>query len=143
MPETSTPPAHRPFEPPGPTAVDRSGAFALDPQAVEQLRQLDPGGANRLILRVVEAYRGSAEKLVPQLHDAMARGDLAGVRRVAHTLKSSSANVGASQLAQLCASVETMVRTGETAGLDEAVHAMCAEVDRAVAALGQLQEVRA
>ena len=28
--------------------------------------------------RVVEAYRGSAEKLVPQLHEAMARGDLAG-----------------------------------------------------------------
>jgi HPt (histidine-containing phosphotransfer) domain-containing protein len=143
MPDTSTTPAHRPIEPPGLRAAAAAGACALDPQAVEQLRQLDPSGANRLIARVVDAYRGSAEKLVPQLRDAMARGDHAGVRLVAHTLKSSSQNVGASQLALLCASVEAMVRTGETTGLEEAVRALCVEVDRAVAALGQLQEVRA
>jgi HPt (histidine-containing phosphotransfer) domain-containing protein len=115
----------------------------LDLQAVEQLRQLDPRGANRLIARVVEAYRGSADKLLPQIRDAVARGDHAGVRLVAHTLKSSSENVGARQLAQLCSAVEAMARSGQVVGLEASVDALCAEVERAVEALGQLEEARA
>lgn len=141
MQDTSTKTAAPPREPNAPPAAAATGV--LDLQAVEQLRQLDPRGANRLIARVVEAYRGSADKLVPQIRDAVARGDHAGVRLVAHTLKSSSQNVGARQLAQLCAAVEAMARSGQVVGLEASVDALCAEVERAVEALGQLEEARA
>jgi HPt (histidine-containing phosphotransfer) domain-containing protein len=125
-----------------PTTGAAAASGVLDPQAVDQLRRLDPSGSNRLIERIVEAYRGSADKLVPQLRESLARGDHAAVRMVAHTLKSSSQNIGASRLAQLCAAVEAMVRTDQVDGLDTAVTALCAEVDRAVEALGGLREVR-
>jgi hypothetical protein len=46
-------------------------------------------------------------------------------------------------LSALCAAVETMVRTGEVSGLDPAVEALSLELRRALAALGQLPEVRA
>ena len=49
----------------------------------------------------LDEFRGGIEK-----------GDLALLRRVAHTLKSSSANLGARRFAQFCAEVETAARLG-------------------------------
>ena len=44
--------------------------------------------------------------------------DLTVIRHISHTLKSSSASLGALQLAERCAEIETMARTGQTDGLD-------------------------
>jgi HPt (histidine-containing phosphotransfer) domain-containing protein len=101
------------FVVPNPQAVSspaRSPALTLDVEALDRLRELDPQGASRLLQRVVAAYVGSADRLLSQLDQAERAGDAAGIRMVAHTLKSSSASVGASQLAQVCAEVEALVR---------------------------------
>jgi HPt (histidine-containing phosphotransfer) domain-containing protein len=136
-----TPPASAGL--PAPAATHAAARPVLDAEALARLRELDPTGSTRLVGRVVEAYRTSAGRLEPQMREALARGDHAGVRHAAHTLKSASANVGALQLSALCAAVETMVRSGEVAGLDPAVEALGLELARALAALGQLPEVRA
>jgi len=44
---------------------------------------------------------------------AVEKGDGESLRRAAHTLKSSSANVGATGLPELCRKVEEMARAGE------------------------------
>jgi len=82
----------------------------LDAEALQRLRELDPSGSGQLLERVLRAFEGSIGRLLPQLQRARSRGDMQGVRHVAHTLKSSSASVGALRLSALCASVEAAVR---------------------------------
>ena len=92
-------------------------AAVIDVDALRRLAELDPTGANRLLQRVFQAFESSAQRLLPQVHTALASGDLAGVRHVAHTLKSSSASIGAIKLSRLCAEIESMVRLETVDGL--------------------------
>jgi HPt (histidine-containing phosphotransfer) domain-containing protein len=102
----------------------------LDAQALERLRELDPTGQNRLLDRVFGAFEASLARLVPQLDAARGAADWQVVRHVAHTLKSSSASIGALELSRLCAEVETLVRQAEVQGIGERLDAMSAEVAR-------------
>ena len=82
----------------------------LDPHALARLADLDPTGKNRLLERVLVAFRTSVARLRPQAEVARASGDSAALRLVVHTLKSSSASIGALRLSQLCARIETAIR---------------------------------
>ncbi len=105
-------------------APDRS-ASCLDDAALQRLRDLDPSGSNQLLPRVINAFIKSLDKLLPDLQRAREAGmDLAAIRHVAHTLKSSSASLGALQLSTLCAEIESMARNGQTEGLDKLIDAM-------------------
>jgi HPt (histidine-containing phosphotransfer) domain-containing protein len=110
-------------------------ATTLDPAALQRLHDLDPSGASRLVERVFVAFEDSIRRLRPQLLDALARGDANGLRHVAHTLKSSSASIGAIKLSQLCAEMESMTRDGQTDGMADRTHELCAEIDAVLAAL--------
>ena len=122
----------------GPGASNHGEVATLDAQALAGLRELDPTGANRLLERVVKAYQDSLDRLVPQLLEARSKSDATGLRHVAHTLKSSSASIGALHLSSLCAALETAVRNGASEGLDAGVDALCSEVQRVRPALEQL-----
>ena len=82
----------------------------LDAEALERLRELDPQGANGLLPRVLRAFDTSLGRLLGQLEEARARSDPAAMRHVAHTLKSSSASVGALELSRICADIERRLR---------------------------------
>ncbi|MEX8519152.1 MAG: response regulator [Leptothrix sp. (in: b-proteobacteria)] len=103
---------------PGAAAVEPAASTTaadepvLDPVALERLRELDPSGQNRLVERVLKAFETSIERLGPQLDDGLHTRDPAAVRHVVHTLKSSSASVGALPLSQLCSDVELQIRAG-------------------------------
>ena len=100
----------------------------LDAQALQRLRELDPTGNNRLLERVVLAFETSTGRLLPQLDEASASGDLDGVRHVAHTLKSSSASIGALKLSALCADIEGMIRNNDVQALGPRVAALRTEI---------------
>ena len=110
-------------------------ARVLDAQALANLAQLDPTGASKLLPRVLTAYRGSLARLLPQLAVARSPVDAGTLKLVAHTLKSSSASVGALDLSALCGAAELALRENrlddlpcildelmvEAAGIDAAV----------------------
>lgn len=96
--------------PPSPAAVGEPPAGLLDAGALDRLRALDPQGRAGLLPRVLATYTASLQRLLEQLRLARACADLQGQRHVAHTLKSSSASVGAMKLAALCADVERQMR---------------------------------
>ena len=127
--ETAEDPAMNSSTHPVPAAAAPAEGAGLDPQALQRLRELDPNGANRLLERVFQAFEASTGRLLPQLEEAVAAADLAGVRHVAHTLKSSSASIGALKLSALCADIEGMIRSSVTDGLDERVAQMHGEID--------------
>ncbi len=92
------------------TAVSDELPQPLDEEALQRLRDLDPTGESRLVGRVLEAFESSVAKFRPQWHDAARRGDMLALRQIAHTLKSSSASIGALQLSRLCAEIENSIR---------------------------------
>ena len=103
----------------------------LDAETLARLARLDPSGESRLLERVLKAYQASAARLVPQLVAAQLSGDRNAIRLVAHTLKSSSASIGALALSQRCAQIEAA--TAEAAARD----ASPATLDADIAALRQ------
>jgi CheY-like chemotaxis protein len=119
-------------------ALPEGTEHILDAEALQRLRELDPRGENQLLSRVIKAFDTSASRLVPQVQGAMRAGDHAGVRHVAHTLKSSSASIGAMKLSQMCAEIEARIRTERLDQLDARVEAMCAEVQVVLQALKRL-----
>lgn len=116
-----------------------AGEGVLDAQALIKLRELDPGGRNRLLERVAAAFETSLARLVPQLVEAQSSLDADAVRMVAHTLKSSSASIGALKLSSICAETETMIRQGRVDALGERIDMLRAEIERVRAALGVLR----
>jgi HPt (histidine-containing phosphotransfer) domain-containing protein len=119
----------------GGSAVD--GCAVLDEAALGRLRDLDPTGANQLMSRVLTAFEASLTRLMPQLTQAQGSQDCKVIRHVAHTLKSSSASVGALHLSKLCAELEAAARAAELDGMDERINSMRAETDVVMQALKQ------
>jgi len=84
----------------------------LDATALARLRELDPDGRHGVVVRVLEAFETSLGRLLGQLRDEPDAGDAAVVAGIAHTLKSSSASVGALALSARCAEIERRLREG-------------------------------
>ncbi|HET9821288.1 MAG TPA: Hpt domain-containing protein [Burkholderiaceae bacterium] len=134
----------RPNAPCGPAESGASTAgglgVVLDAQALARLRELDPSGTGSLMQRVLDAYVASLDKGLVQWERARAAGDRAMLRSVAHTLKSSSASVGALGLSALCAEVEKALRDGREDGLDDRLDALAVEAARVLGALRPMPE---
>jgi HPt (histidine-containing phosphotransfer) domain-containing protein len=112
----------------------------LDPEAIRRLRELDPSGGNKLLERVVNAFSNSLERLLPDLARARSGDtlDLSVVRHVSHTLKSSSASLGAMALSARCADIESMARDGNVKSLPEQLDAMLQDIQQVRTALAAL-----
>jgi PAS domain S-box-containing protein len=95
------------------SAAARTGAAVLDVETIERIRQMERRGAARLLERLIGTYQTTATKLLADGAAALGRDDGAALRHAAHTLKSSSANVGALELARRCADIELLARSGQ------------------------------
>ena len=82
----------------------------INEAALEAIRTLDPNGGNELLQRVITLYISSADTLLQALEQAWATGNFDAIRSASHTLKSSSHQVGAIGLAELCREVENEAR---------------------------------
>lgn len=120
------------------TALPAASGDVLDAGALAALRALDPTGSSKLLERVLIAFQTSTARLVPRLRAAGLGGDANAVKEVAHTLKSSSASIGALGLSRLCADVETMVRNGFQGPLEPHVKALDDEIATVLEALKKL-----
>jgi HPt (histidine-containing phosphotransfer) domain-containing protein len=107
-------------------------AVELDPAELAKLATLDPDGRAGLIPRVLAAFRTSAARLGPQLQAARGQGDQKTIRLVAHTFKSSGWSIGARQLAETGAALESLVQADIAA---ERPSRHDAEIDALIAAL--------
>lgn len=107
----------------------------LDAVALQRLRDLDPRGDSRLLDRVLDTFRNSLTRSEPQLREAGISMDLPLLRYLAHTLKSSSASVGALALSQRCAEVELLARDGKGDHIGAPLDALLDELGRVAAVL--------
>jgi len=102
-----------------PSNVSRSAAnkVTLDQNAIEAVRQLDPDGKDRLLGRLIALYRDDSSQLLADIDNGMKVGDSEAIARAAHTLKSSSANLGATNVAAIARQIEHAARSGDIADL--------------------------
>jgi histidine phosphotransfer protein HptB len=112
-----------------------TGLDLLDTVALNRLRELDPGGRTGLLNRVLRTYTLSLERFVVQWRASRVAGDATAMRTMAHTLKSSSASVGALDLSTLCADVEARLRDERLQGIEAQLDALAAEAERIRAGL--------
>jgi two-component system sensor histidine kinase/response regulator len=107
----------------------------LDQQALGRIRALHRPGSPSFFAKVVGLYCSSSLALTDAMRAAALSHDAAGIRKAAHALKSSSANVGAMAFAELCKDVEIAAADGR---LDDArgfVERLLAEHKRVLQAL--------
>ena len=88
----------------------------INRHALENIRALSQDRGGALVAKVIAAYVGDTPAHLQTLGRAIAGQDATCVRKVAHSLKSSSANVGAETLAQLCKEMETLGRADSVDG---------------------------
>lgn len=70
-----------------------------------------------VLIDLIDTYLVESSGLVNTIREGSSSGDLASMLRPAHSLKSSSASIGAMRLSKLCADLESFLR-GSLPGLD-------------------------
>ena len=83
-----------------------AGSPAVDPEIIEQLRFLEDEDQPNVVTELLTLFIEHAPPKLQALRDAAAAGDLAALKRAAHSLKGSSANVGARGMQQICEQLE-------------------------------------
>ena len=93
----------------GPLIMNHN-ASVLDMAVIDSLKELggedDPG----LLTELIDLFLADAPTYMVMLREAIESDDPAAMERAAHTLKSSSANIGALQLSELCRELEAAGR---------------------------------
>jgi two-component system sensor histidine kinase/response regulator len=91
-----------------PAASSRGkAAEVLDREILDQLGKVLTNGKPELLTRVINLYLVESPKLVQKLKQAANESKPTDVARAAHSLKSSSANVGAKVLSGYCQDIES------------------------------------
>ena len=88
-----------------------------------------------MVTRMIDAYMGSVPKTRESLQKAIADDDPEGLRQSAHSLKSSSANLGATRLSAMCRKLEYIGRGGSTMHAETLLEDFESEYERVRVAL--------
>lgn len=123
---------------PGTASPPTDGHQVIDPSAIARLRELDPAGTQGVVQRVLQAYHGSLVRLLGDIATAVAAGDENRLVHAVHTLKSSSAAVGAMDFSNRCADAEHCLRNERQMPDAAAVEALIHEGRRVLAAVGAM-----
>ncbi len=82
----------------------------IDVQTLEAIGGLEPNGSTEFLQRIITMYLSNADNLLQMLKVAWEKGEFEVIRSTSHTLKSTSNQVGAHGLAELCLAVENEAR---------------------------------
>jgi signal transduction histidine kinase/DNA-binding response OmpR family regulator len=105
----------------------------INRQALNNIRALSATHGDALLERVLQAFLEDTPTHLQTIRQAIASGNAVQMRKAAHSLKSSSANVGADALAQRTKELELLGRNNTTAG----AAALLAEMERSFQAARQ------
>jgi HPt (histidine-containing phosphotransfer) domain-containing protein len=111
-----------------------SEAPILDDNVIAELRD-SVGGDDAFVADLAATYLAEGPQHLKALEEAVAAGDIAAAVRPAHTLKSSSASLGAMRMSELSRGIEFAAREGRADGLADAVTEVKSAWDQTVAAM--------
>lgn len=103
-------------ENPDPSAIDQD---VIDLSVIEMLRELGGDDDPSLVVELIDLFLADAPSRIEEIQTGLRDGDFELLERAAHTLKSSSANLGARELSQVCMELEEMGRKAEAPSADQ------------------------
>jgi len=108
--------------------ADEPSPAAIDQDVLDDLEH--SVGDDRAFLRdLVETYLEDSPRLIAALRSGIAAGDVASTNRAAHTLKSTSASLGALGLSAMARELETLTSVATTEADDLTAPEIAALVD--------------
>jgi HPt (histidine-containing phosphotransfer) domain-containing protein len=108
---------------------------AIDPGAISSLRELNPGDNGEFLREIITIYLEDTPKRIAELKACLASGDTATFTRAAHTIKGSSANVGAVALKGVAERMELLSKRQGLGAMAPLIADCEAEFARATAEL--------
>ena len=109
-------------------------AAGLDQRALDELRSLDPDGSAGILNQIIQSYLDDTPTQIAQLRASIDAENIESMARAAHSLKSSSLSVGATDVGALAREIEAQGRAGSLDGC----RALTAELEKQYAAAEKL-----
>lgn len=110
----------------------------IDPAAIENLRALNPGDNDEFLREITGIFLEDTPQRIAELDTSLVAGDVAKFTRAAHSIKGSSANLGAMALRAVAEKLEHESRTKGLAAVSTLIAAVKTEFGRAQGELTQL-----
>ena len=110
----------------------------IDPLAIENLRSLNPGDNDEFLREIIGIFLEDTPLRIVELKESLAAGDAGKFTRAAHSIKGSSANLGAMVLRAVAETLEHQSRQEGLASMGGRIAAIQAEFARAEAELRKL-----
>lgn len=99
----------------------------LDLMPINALKSLDPDGSTRFLHRTITKFVAYGTDTIASLGENIDEGNALEVLRLAHSLRSSSANLGAIEVARQCNEIEALAGCGQLPpDIDRRFHALAA-----------------
>jgi signal transduction histidine kinase/CheY-like chemotaxis protein/pSer/pThr/pTyr-binding forkhead associated (FHA) protein/HPt (histidine-containing phosphotransfer) domain-containing protein len=109
----------------------------LDHQVLDDLRSLAGAQAKTFLAGIMEQYFEDSPKKLQGIQEAINNQDATALRQAAHGLRSSSANLGAIAVADLCKQLEDLARSGTTQGSSTTIELLAQTYPKVKLALEQ------
>ena len=90
--------------------TDGGGSAPIDRKILDTIRELQLDDGPNILAQVIDLYLHDTPAQLQTLQHALNDADAETVQRTAHSLKSSSANLGAIKLSKLCRELEKMAK---------------------------------
>lgn len=137
------PKTHAPAPKPPVSSIETPAAEeapTLDPTVLDGLRQLQEPGEADIVAQLIDLFLAELPAKLAAAQDALAKRDAGRLGKAAHTLKGSSANIGARRAAQICLKMEQFVKASQ---LDAAAETLTRLEQEFARVRDALQRVRA
>ncbi|GAB4542728.1 MAG: hypothetical protein Tsb0014_35780 [Pleurocapsa sp.] len=109
----------------------------LDSQVLDSLRKLGGAKAQIVLTQIIEQYLEDSPERLKNVQQAIRDGNADALRQAAHSLRSSSANLGAIAFSHLCKELESIALSGTTQGAEADIEQLKTEYNRVTMALKQ------
>lgn len=93
-----------------------------------------------LLWELLDIFVDDSREKIGQLHEALRNNDAIQVRKLAHALKGSSANISAHQLSAVLLELEKMGKNNTLTGADKLLADMAKKFEALLARISRLRE---
>jgi two-component system, sensor histidine kinase and response regulator len=98
---------------------ERFQDIRIDSAALDNIRSLQADGEDDILTKIIEIFINNTPSQLIKMGQAIKDKEVTEVRNLAHSLKSSSANLGANSLSELLKDMEEKGRQNNLQGADE------------------------
>jgi HPt (histidine-containing phosphotransfer) domain-containing protein len=111
----------------------------LEPEAIANLRSINPDDNGSFLGQLVDLFLSDAPQRIAQMEMALTQNRGTELGHLAHAIKGSAANFGASRLVALCFELEQLGKANQLAAVGEKLSALKIEFARTRPALEALK----